>query len=102
MTVGTLVLMSACGRPRLSTSVARACFTGLARRARRVALLAACVPFLPTCASRAARRIGKFEEQFPEAIDLLARALRAGHAFTTGLAMVADELPQTRSGASSA
>ena len=35
----------------------------------------------------------KFEEQFPEAIDLIARALRAGHAFTTGLGMVADELP---------
>ena len=35
----------------------------------------------------------KFEEQFPEAIDLLARALRAGHALTTGLSMVAEELP---------
>ena len=39
------------------------------------------------------QRIWKFEEQFPEAIDLIARALRAGHAFTTGLAMVADEIP---------
>ena len=38
------------------------------------------------------RRMLKFEEQFPEAMDLLARALRAGHALTTGLAMVADEL----------
>jgi tight adherence protein B len=36
------------------------------------------------------RRVLKFEEQFPEAIDLIARALRAGHAFTTGLSMVAD------------
>ena len=35
----------------------------------------------------------KFEEQFPEALDLIARALRAGHAFTTGLEMVADEMP---------
>jgi tight adherence protein B len=31
---------------------------------------------------------------FPEAIDLLSRALRAGHAFTTGLSMVADEMPE--------
>src|SRR5262249_53996520 len=31
-------------------------------------------------------RMWKFEEQFPEAIDLIARALRAGHAFPTGLA----------------
>jgi len=40
----------------------------------------------------AASRMWKFEEQFPEAIDLIARALRAGHAFPTGLSMVADEL----------
>jgi tight adherence protein B len=39
------------------------------------------------------RRITQFEEKFPEAIDLIARALRAGHAFTTGLSMVADEIP---------
>jgi tight adherence protein B len=42
---------------------------------------------------RANRRVSKFEEQFPEAIDLMARALRAGHAMTTGLALVAEELP---------
>jgi tight adherence protein B len=40
------------------------------------------------------RRVAKFEEQFPEAIDLIARALRAGHAFTTGLGMVADEVEE--------
>ena len=38
------------------------------------------------------RRMIKFEEQFPEAIDLLARALRAGHALTTGLSMVGEEM----------
>lgn len=38
------------------------------------------------------RRLLKFDEQFPEAMDLLARALRAGHALTTGLLMVAEEL----------
>lgn len=42
---------------------------------------------------KARRRVGKFEEQFPEAIELIARALRAGHAMTTGLALVAEELP---------
>jgi tight adherence protein B len=41
---------------------------------------------------RRSARIKKFEEQFPEALDLLARALRAGHAFQTSLGMVADEL----------
>jgi len=38
------------------------------------------------------RRMLQFEELFPEAIDLLSRALRAGHALTTGLSMVADEM----------
>jgi tight adherence protein B len=37
-------------------------------------------------------RMRKFEEEFPEALDLLSRALRAGHALQTALGMVADEL----------
>jgi tight adherence protein B len=39
-------------------------------------------------------RFRKFEEQFPEAIDLIARAMRAGHGLSAGLGMVADEIPQ--------
>ena len=39
------------------------------------------------------RRLHAFEEAFPEALDLMARALKAGHAFATGLKMVADEMP---------
>ena len=39
-------------------------------------------------------RLQAFEEQFPEAVELIARALRAGHAFTTGLGMAADEVPK--------
>ena len=39
------------------------------------------------------RRLRRFEEQFPEALDLLSRAIRAGHAFQTAMGMVADELP---------
>src|SRR5207245_3442639 len=38
------------------------------------------------------RRLRRFEEQFPEALDLLSRAIRAGHAFQTAMGMVADEL----------
>ena len=41
----------------------------------------------------AGRRMAKFEEQFPEAIDLIARSMRAGHALSTGLKMAAEELP---------
>jgi tight adherence protein B len=38
-------------------------------------------------------RMKRFEEQFPEALDLLSRAIRAGHAFQTAMGMVAEELP---------
>ena len=43
---------------------------------------------------KATKRLLVFEEQFPEAIDLIARALRAGHALPTALQMVADEIPE--------
>jgi tight adherence protein B len=54
-----------------------------------------CLAFLPYLFVRRARtkRMLKFEEHFPEAIDLISRALRAGHALPTGLSMVADEMP---------
>src|SRR5205814_5908006 len=50
-------------------------------------------PFLWLMHSRKTR-VAKFEEQFPEALDLMARAIRAGHAFQTAMGMVADELPE--------
>ena len=40
------------------------------------------------------KRFRKFEELFPEAIDTLARAVRAGHAFTTALELIANELSE--------
>jgi tight adherence protein B len=39
------------------------------------------------------KRLATFEEQFPEAIDLMARALRAGHALPTALELVGEEIP---------
>jgi tight adherence protein B len=38
-------------------------------------------------------RMRRFEELFPEALDLLSRAIKAGHAFQTAMAMVAEEMP---------
>jgi tight adherence protein B len=49
-------------------------------------------PFLYLRHRRTAR-MKRFEEQFPEALDLLSRAIRAGHAFTTAMSMVAEEAP---------
>jgi tight adherence protein B len=57
-----------------------------------VGVLAALTPYFFVRYKRT-KRLQVFEEQFPEAIDLIARALRAGHALTTGLGMVADEIP---------
>ena len=51
------------------------------------------IPFLILKMKRT-RRLRAFEEAFPEALDLMSRALKAGHAFATGLKMVADEMPE--------
>jgi tight adherence protein B len=56
-------------------------------------LVGAAIPFVVLRVKRT-RRMNAFEEQFPEALDLIARALKAGHAFATGLKMVADEMPE--------
>lgn len=47
---------------------------------------------------RRALRFRAFEEQLPEAIDLLSRAIRAGHPLSAGLKMVADEGPDPLGG----
>jgi tight adherence protein B len=50
----------------------------------------AAVPFLVLMRKRTVR-FRRFEENFPEALDLLSRAIKAGHAFTTAMGMVADD-----------
>ncbi len=37
------------------------------------------------------KRMRKFQTQLPEALDLMARSLRAGHAFSTGMKLAAEE-----------
>jgi tight adherence protein B len=60
--------------------------------------LAACAIPLAIVAWKRNRRLRKFEEIFPEALDLLGRAVRAGHAFTTGLEMIAKECAEPLAG----
>lgn len=43
--------------------------------------------------SKRTRRLADFEEQFPEALDFLARSMRAGHAFTISLRMASEDMP---------
>src|SRR5688572_3058116 len=54
--------------------------------------LGGAIPFIVASIMRQ-QRFDKFEEQFPEAMDLLGRAVRAGHAFTTGFELIGKELP---------
>lgn len=91
MTVGTLIVLTVVAG--LVASVAtwmllRFWFISLV-----LGLVGASLPYLYVQRTRAAR-LKTFEEQFPEAIDLISRALRAGHALTTGLGMVSEEIPK--------
>jgi tight adherence protein B len=88
VTVGTLVLGSlllALIGFVVATQLAVGVWIALA-----ISCLLATIPYM-VVRHTAKRRIAKFEEQFPEAIDLIARALRAGHALTTALGMLAEE-----------
>jgi tight adherence protein B len=44
------------------------------------------------------RRFRKFESMFPEAVGLLSRAVRAGHALTTAIELIATELAEPVAG----
>jgi tight adherence protein B len=62
-----------------------------------LALSCAMLPLLE--ANRAKqRRLIKIESMLPDALDMMSRAMRAGHAFPTALKMVGDELPDPLGG----
>ena len=55
-----------------------------------LAALLSSLPFLHLLLLKQ-KRIEKFRHQLPEALDLIARALRAGHSFNSGMKLAADE-----------
>jgi tight adherence protein B len=57
-----------------------------------VTLAFAAVPFLYVFNSKE-KRLEKIEQQLPDALDMLSRAMRAGHAFAGALQMVGNESP---------
>ncbi|HKF28922.1 MAG TPA: type II secretion system F family protein [Candidatus Binataceae bacterium] len=63
-----------------------------------IALLVGAVLPYAYASVRRNKRFEKFEELFPEAIDTLARAVRAGHAFTTALEMITAEVAEPVAG----
>jgi tight adherence protein B len=56
-------------------------------------LIAGALPFLHVMAKRK-KRLKKFLQLLPDALDLMSRGISAGHAFTEALQMVATEMPE--------
>ncbi|MCA1630715.1 MAG: type II secretion system F family protein [Acidobacteria bacterium] len=56
-------------------------------------LAAAGVPFLHVWWARR-KRLNKFLEHLPDALELMSRALQAGHAFAESLHMISEEMPE--------
>lgn len=56
------------------------------------ALLLGCLPYVWLC-HRRRQRMKKFASQLPDALELVARALRAGHPLSVGMGVVAEEMP---------
>jgi len=48
------------------------------------------IPFFYLCLKKK-KRMEKFQRQLPEALELIARSLKAGHAFPSGMKLAADE-----------
>ena len=56
------------------------------------ALILGALPYLFLLDQRR-KRIKKFTEQFPDALEMMSRSLRAGHGFSVSMQMVAQEMP---------
>jgi|HubBroStandDraft_6_1064221.scaffolds.fasta_scaffold100401_2 tight adherence protein B len=91
MKAGKLILISAC--LFLGTAVIVGLFTPMLLVGLLIGICVGLIPYGVVMYLRQ-KRLRAFEERFPEALDLLGRAVRAGHAFTTGLEMIAKESPE--------
>jgi tight adherence protein B len=67
--------------------------TGNPLTALLVGLIAAAAPLVKINMERG-KRLNRFEEQLPEAVEVMVRALKAGHPFTDTLRLVAEEMDQ--------
>jgi tight adherence protein B len=91
MKAGKLILISAC--LFLGTTVVVGLFMPVFPVGLLIGICIGLIPYGVVMYLRQ-KRLRAFEERFPEALDLLGRAVRAGHAFTTGLEMIAKESPE--------
>ena len=86
------VLLASCGTALVCGSI-----VWLVADSLIVAVLAAAVStFIPYgyLLFLKSRRIGKFNEALPDAIDLMARALRAGHSMASSIEVIAQQSPE--------
>lgn len=60
-------------------------------------MIGASLPFVYIWQKRS-KRLSKIEEQFPEALEFVSRAMRAGHAFSVSLEMLHKEFPEPVAG----
>jgi len=58
-----------------------------------MALVTSSLPYIYLRKKRT-KRLATLEEQFPEALDFMARSVRAGHAFLISLSMVGEHVPE--------
>lgn len=94
MTVARLLLIT------LATATGSYLLAVIMLPAPIAALVAAAAASLPIIhvQRRRAQRLRKLERQLPDALDLIGRALRAGHAFATGLQMAGEEMAEPIAG----
>jgi tight adherence protein B len=97
MTLKPARLLMICGIVGLGTYIGAGYFLPHFYYTLPVGIIAALLP-IAFVAFKRSRRLRKFEEHFPEALDLLGRAVRAGHAFTTGLEMISKECAEPLAG----
>jgi len=71
--------------------------TGSVTAAFFCGVVAGMLPFL-IISSKCAKHQKIVEDQLPEALDFLARVLKAGHSLATGLQMAGDEIPEPLAG----
>lgn len=93
--VGVMVLASLVGLT-LGGLVA-SLFTDLWYASLGAGLLLGLAPYGLLLAKRS-HRSGRFEAQLPDAMDLVGRALRAGHTFSSGMQLAADEFDEPLGG----
>jgi len=77
----------------VAASIAGWIFTRRWYAALLLGVLGAAIPLLKLLRDRS-RRTAKFDGQLPEALDVIKRALKAGHPFTQSLKLIADDMEE--------